>query len=74
MRAQIDKVVAEALGNEPCVVVTHLLGTMVAYNVLRARAATPQFPKLVTVGSPLGVRAIKQRPATPLVSPPCVGH
>ncbi len=74
VRAQIDKVVADALGNEPCVVVAHSLGTVVAYNVLRTRAATPQFPKLVTVGSPLGIRAIKQQLATPLVSPPCVGQ
>ena len=74
VRAQIDKVVADALGNEPCVVVAHSLGTVVAYNVLRARAATPQYPKLVTVGSPLGIRAIKQQLATPLVSPPCVGQ
>jgi pimeloyl-ACP methyl ester carboxylesterase len=74
VRAQIDKVVADALGNEPCVVVAHSLGTVVAYNVLRARAATPQCPKLVTVGSPLGIRAIKQQLATPLVSPSCVGQ
>jgi pimeloyl-ACP methyl ester carboxylesterase len=72
VRAQIDKVVADALGDGPCVVVTHSLGNVVAYNVLRARAATPQYPKLVMVGSPLGIRVIKQQLATPLVSPPCV--
>jgi pimeloyl-ACP methyl ester carboxylesterase len=47
--ARIDKVVADALGNEPCVVVAHSLGTVVAYNMLRTRAATPQYPRLVTV-------------------------
>jgi pimeloyl-ACP methyl ester carboxylesterase len=74
VRAQIDKVVTDALGNEPWVVVAHSLSTVVAYNVLRAWAVTPQYPKLVTVGSPLGIRAIKQQLATPLVSPPYVGH
>jgi hypothetical protein len=74
VRARIDKVVADALGNEPCVVVAHSFGTVVAYNVLWVRAAAPQYPKLMTVGSPLGIRAIKQQLATPLVSPPCVEH
>jgi hypothetical protein len=70
VRVQINKLVADTLGNKPCVVVAHSLGTVVAYNVLRS--ATPQYPNLVTVGSPLGIRAIKHQLATPLVSPPCV--
>jgi len=74
VRAQVDKVVADALGDEPCVVLAHSLGTVVAYNVLRARAAMPYYPKLVTLGSPLGIQAIKQQLATPLVSPPCIGQ
>jgi pimeloyl-ACP methyl ester carboxylesterase len=74
VRAQIDQVIAAALGDEPCVVLAHSLGSVVAYNVLRARLATPRYPRLVTVGSPLGIRAIKQQLATPLVSPPCVSH
>lgn len=74
VRAQIDKVIADALGEGPCVVLAHSLGTVVAYNVLRTRAATPRYPKLVTVGSPLGIRAIKQQLATPLISPPCIGQ
>jgi hypothetical protein len=74
VRDQIDQVVAAALGNDPCVVVAHSLGSVVAYNVLRTRLATPRYPQLVTVGSPLGIRAIKQQLATPLVSPPCIGQ
>lgn len=74
VRAQIDKVIVDALGDEPCVVVAHSLGSVVAYNVLRTRAAMPQYPQLITLGSPLGIRAIKQQLATPLVSPPCIGQ
>jgi hypothetical protein len=74
VRARIDKVVADALSNEPCVVVAHSLGTVVAYNVLCGRAPAPQYPKLMTVGSPLGIQTIKQQLATSLVSPPCVEH
>ena len=72
MRARIDQVIADALGDEPCVVGAHSLGSVVAYNVLRDRSATPQYPGLVTLGSPLGIRAIKQQLPTPLVSPPCI--
>jgi hypothetical protein len=74
VRAQIDQVIADALGDGPCVVLAHSLGSVVAYNVLRTRSVTPRYPGLVTVGSPLGIRAIKQQLATPLVSPPCVSH
>lgn len=74
VRAKIDQLIADALGDGPCVVLAHSLGSVVAYNVLRARSATPQYPRLVTVGSPLGIRAIKQQLTTPLVSPPCVGQ
>jgi pimeloyl-ACP methyl ester carboxylesterase len=54
VRAQIDKVVADALGDEPCVVVAHSLGTVVAYNVLCGRAAAPQYPKLADCGFAAG--------------------
>lgn len=75
VRAQVNDIVAKALSTrEPCVVVAHSLGTVVAYDVLRARATTPQYPCLVTVGSPLGIRAIRQQLVTPLISPPGVAH
>lgn len=73
VRARIDAVVAAALGNGPCVVLAHSLGSIVTYNVLRTRQAEPRYPRLVTVGSPLGIRAIRQH-LMPLVSPPCIGH
>lgn len=74
VRAQIDRVLATALGNDECVVLAHSLGTIVAYNVLYKRPATPQYPRLVTVGSPLGIKAIKKHIERPLRSPACVGH
>lgn len=74
VRAQIDQMVSEALGNEPCVVLSHSLGTVVTYNVLWKRAALPQCPRLITVGSPLGIKAIKLHIERPLRSPPCAGH
>jgi hypothetical protein len=73
-RRVIDTLAAAAIGTDECVVLAHSLGTIVAYNVLATRAAAPKCPRLITVGSPLGVRAIKRFLATPVVSPPCVSN
>lgn len=73
VRTAIDAIVAGAFSDEPCVVLAHSLGTIVAYNVLLARAAPP-VRRFVTVGSPLGIRAIKSHLETPLRSPTCVGN
>lgn len=72
VRRQIDRIVETALGGDPCVVLAHSLGTVVAYNVLYKRPAVPRYPRFVTVGSPLGIKAIKKRIERPLRSPPCV--
>jgi hypothetical protein len=75
VRARIDQMVSDAIGTtEPVVILAHSLGSIVAYNVLITRAATPPVVRLVTVGSPLGIRAIKRHLASPLQSPACVGH
>lgn len=56
------------------VVVSHSLGTLVAYNVLCNSASAGQWnvPLFVTLGSPLAVTAISQS-LTPLKYPPAVG-
>jgi hypothetical protein len=68
VRRAINKIVAAQLTDEPTVVVAHSLGTVVAYEVLREHAGN-SVPRLVTVGSPLGIRAIRRRLATPLTMP-----
>jgi hypothetical protein len=72
VRKRIDDLVARAVGDEPCVVLAHSLGTIVAYNVLLNRGAGPSVPRFVTVGSPLGIRAIKRHLDTPVRCPGCV--
>ena len=74
VRTKIDRMVDAAIGNDSCVVLAHSLGTVVAYNVLVKRAAGPAVPRLVTVGSPLGIRAIRRWLETPLRCPACVGN
>lgn len=49
--------------NEPAIIVSHSLGTIVAYSLLRefARDGKPfQSPLLVTLGSPLGVDSVRK--------------
>lgn len=68
VRLQIDKIVAAAFCAGPCVVAAHSLGTVVGYNVLRTAAAGSDVRLFATVGSPLGIRAVKAK----LGSPACV--
>ncbi|MEL7977642.1 hypothetical protein AAG589_17385 [Isoptericola sp. F-RaC21] len=75
VRAVIDAGLAEALSavpaGEPAVVVAHSLGSVVAYSVLGARTGGPDVPLLLTPGSPLGIRAIREAlvARAPLASP-----
>ncbi|MGB3763801.1 MAG: hypothetical protein WA966_11310 [Ornithinimicrobium sp.] len=50
---------AQAIGTEAPVVVAHSLGTIVAYDWLRAHPGTPKIT-LVTMGSPLGFREVRR--------------
>ena len=67
VRRRIDDIVAATIGGEPCVVVGHSLGSVVAYNVLRS--TNHKVRRYVTVGSPLGVKAIQRRLDLPLCMP-----
>jgi hypothetical protein len=61
VRDRIDEIVARALTEGPCVVVAHSLGSVVAYNVLCTDRRHLQVPFFVTVGCPLGIRAIRDQ-------------
>jgi hypothetical protein len=75
VRDQIEGGIRAALTpGEETVVVSHSLGTVVAYNLLRREGAAQgwKVPLLVTLGSPLAVSVIKQS-LRPLSHPPVVG-
>ncbi|MFE5336856.1 hypothetical protein ACFQ8E_13150 [Isoptericola sp. NPDC056573] len=81
VRRAIDAGLADALadataGDEPAVVIAHSLGSVVAYSVLAARASGPEVPLLLTPGSPLGIRAVREalESRAPLVFPAQVGR
>jgi hypothetical protein len=58
VRNAIDDIVAKMIKPDTDIVVGHSLGTVVGYNVLAA--ATRKVPLYVTLGSPLGIRAIRK--------------
>ena len=70
IRRKIDAIVEASLPDEPCIVVAHSLGSVVAYNVLSQRGNAPLF---VTLGSPMGMKAITEVLAKPLAKPQGVG-
>jgi pimeloyl-ACP methyl ester carboxylesterase len=73
-QAEINNGVTSAFDSaKETVVVSHSLGTIVAYQVLRTNADNHgwRIPMLVTLGSPLGITAIKRRLA-PLKRPSAV--
>ncbi|UKJ62784.1 hypothetical protein H1Q78_13685 [Cellulosimicrobium cellulans] len=62
VRTRIDDAVAAAIPTDgPAVVIAHSLGSVVAYSVLREHpdAARWDVPLLLTLGSPLAIRAIR---------------
>lgn len=71
VRKTIDGIVSAALSDGPCVVVGHSLGSVVGYNVLRNASPKIGVQKYVTVGSPLGLTAIKRKLDSPLAMPKC---
>lgn len=56
---EIDDIVEPALSGKPAVIVSHSLGTVVTYSILRRQDRVDPHPILVTLGSPLGINAVK---------------
>lgn len=60
------------IDDEPAIIVSHSLGTIVAYSILRefARDGRPrQSPLFVTLGSPLGIDSIRKAFSKPRIKP-----
>jgi hypothetical protein len=76
VRGTIEAGVRQAMQpGVPSVVVAHSLGTVVAYNLLKNEGAAAgwQVPLFVTLGSPLGVKAIRQA-VSPIEHPACAAR
>ena len=70
VRDEIDKIVRAAVTTEPTIIVSHSLGTVVAYSVLQTDQRKLN-ADLITLGSPLAIRAIRRR-FSPISYPPNV--
>jgi hypothetical protein len=75
VRDQIDSGVRAAFAEEvPKVVVSHSLGTVVAYNILGREGSNEgwEVPLFITLGSPLAITVIRDALA-PIKTPKCAG-
>ncbi|MDQ0965418.1 hypothetical protein QFZ20_000821 [Flavobacterium sp. W4I14] len=71
IRKKINEFVLSAFNEEPSVVIGHSLGSVVGYDVLRNNDFL-NVKKYITIGSPLGVKAVRSKLTTPLVMPECI--
>lgn len=58
IHAAINDLVGPAFNKGPTVIVSHSLGTIVSYDLLRNSASAPNVPLFVTLGSPLGIDTV----------------
>jgi hypothetical protein len=65
----LDELTKAAALAEKIIIVSHSMGTMVAYDVLRNLPACPPVETLITLGSPLGIKEVQDE----LVSPDADG-
>jgi hypothetical protein len=61
----INKIVEDMLTDEPTIVISHSLGTVVAYKVVMDNLAKLNIQQFITVGSPLGISAISSKLGIP---------
>lgn len=70
VRMAINTLITEELQDGPTVVVAHSLGTIIGYNILHE--CQLEVRGYVTLGSPLGLRAVTKRLSKPLKRPQCI--
>lgn len=73
----VDAIVRPYLQKSPQVLITHSLGTVIAFKLLRemeAQGKNVEIPLLITMGSPLGLDAFKKKIGPPRRKPSFVKH
>lgn len=68
----INKIVLREIGPTPCVVVAHSLGSVIGYNILAEYAEELDVQCYITVGSPLGLKAMGTHIFLPITMPDCI--
>ena len=77
LKEEIDSLVYEQVfeglsSDENTIIISHSLGTIVGYSILRALEETLPVSLFITAGSPLGIDIVKKRLGPPLIRPNCV--
>jgi len=70
VRSQINKLILDEMKEGPTVVVGHSLGSIVGYNILQE--CPLKVHEYITIGSPLGLRAVTKKLTKPLKRPSCI--
>lgn len=73
----VEDIVRPLLKKNPCVLITHSLGTVIAFKLLREmerEGVNINIPLLITMGSPLGLEAFKAKLGPPRRKPSGVGE
>ncbi|NUO01919.1 MAG: hypothetical protein HUU01_15045 [Saprospiraceae bacterium] len=68
IKKQVNDHVLKSFDAEPCVVVGHSLGSVVSYLVLKNNPHL-KVKKLITIGSPLGLKSVSKYTEPPLIMP-----
>lgn len=61
VRDEINAIVDDVITDEPTIVVSHSLGTVVAYDVFTKTDKVHRVPVFITLGSPLGIEGIRSK-------------
>ena len=74
VKDKIDNLVYDQLFNniensKKYIIISHSLGTVIMYDLLRKTHSTFKTPLFMTLGSPLGIKIIKKRIGPPLICP-----
>lgn len=70
--AQVRQAIVDAAEGGPVRILAHSLGSVVTYRVLKQVATDLRVDRWVTIGAPLGIRAIREWLEPPILTPPCV--
>lgn len=69
VRHAVNDKVLKSFDSDTKIVIGHSLGSVVAYNVLSDSACPSNIRSLITLGSPLGLRAVKNKLSHPIRKP-----
>jgi hypothetical protein len=75
LQRAVDDIVRPALTDGPTIIVSHSLGTVVTFRLLRELVSKPpvEHPLYVTLGSPLALRAVSALIGVPFLIPSGIG-